>query len=138
MGIRRKSREIAVQAIYMYDVGNISLEQLLLFDWIKEKDSNVKILKFSTELIKGTIENISKIDNTINKVVNDELSLKRMGIIEKSIVRIMTYEMLFTDVPELALINEGIEISKKYGGDYSHKFINGILDGVRKDKLNNI
>jgi N utilization substance protein B len=56
-----------------------------------------------------------------------------MGFIEKAIIRVMGFEILKEkSVPELVIINEAIEIAKKYGNDYSHKFVNGILDEIRK------
>lgn len=131
MGIRRKSRELAVQALYMYELSDTDIHNLLSFEW-SDKSYNEKILIYASDLIRGTLNNIEYLDNIIGKVMKDEISIKRMGEIEKAILRVMSYEMLKKDVPKMITIDEGVEIAKKFGNEYSHKFINGILDEIRK------
>lgn len=132
MGLRRKSRELAVQALYMYDVADISIDDLISFKWM-DKQLKSKILLYASDLINGTLENLNEIDEVVKKIVDDNFTLKRMGLIEKAIIRVMGFEIINTDIPELVIINEGIEIAKKYGDDNSHKFVNGILDEIRKE-----
>ncbi|NLK46206.1 MAG: transcription antitermination factor NusB [Treponema sp.] len=132
---RRKSRIIAFQALYSWDVNNISLEELLEFAWVDEQmqkklgDDN---LAFSRMLISGTIENIEKIDGEIKAhLTNWDFSrLNRVGL---AILRISVYPLLFQqDMPSTIIIDEAIDISKEYGPDDSYKFINAILDSIRK------
>ncbi len=133
MGLRRKSREIAIQSLYMYDIAETSMSDLLSFNWI-EKKYNLKVLLYSTKLIKGSIDNIDNIDLEIKKAIENELSIKRMGIIEKAILRIAVYELLYEEIPDSIVLNEAIELSKKFGNEFSHKFVNGILDEIRRNK----
>ncbi len=116
----------------MFDIANTDMNELISYDWL-ENDYEPEVLLYATELIKGTIDNIKEIDDAVKNTIKNELSLKRMGFIEKAIIRVMGFEILKEkSVPELVIINEAIEIAKKYGNDYSHKFVNGILDEIRK------
>lgn len=131
MGIRRKARELSIQALYMYDISGTDVFDLIEFSWLEES-VNAKILVYSSELIRGTINNIKEIDEEISKSAGDELKIRRMGIVEKSILRVMCYELIINSLEKKVVINEAIELSKKYGADNSYKFINGILDGIGK------
>ncbi len=131
MGIRRKARELSIQALYMYDISQPDILDLISFNWV-EGEYNSKILMYATELIRGTVDNIDEIDTEISKSVNDELKIRRMGAIEKAILRVMCYELIIELLQKKIVINEAVELAKKYGADNSYKFVNGILDGIGK------
>jgi len=129
MGIRRKARELAIQVLFSLDFGVHNPEQA--FELICnnfDADENAK--DFSKELVLGVWENIDKIDETIRKV-SKNWRLERMSRVDKSILRLATYELLFRDdIPPKVSINEAIELGKKFGNGSSYSFINGILDSI--------
>ena len=134
MGHRRKAREFALQGLYMLEIGKATLEETVELGWIEGNISD-NIREFTITLMKGTIENIDKIDEYIKKY-SKNWQFERLSTIDKSILRIALYEMLFVqDIPTIVSINEGIELGKIFGGENSSQFINGILDAVNKSEL---
>jgi len=131
MGYRRKAREYALQMLYQYDLSRES-EYLLDGYWSgKEITENVK--EFSNNIVEGVIKNLSIIDNKISRSASN-WSIERMAAVDRNILRMATYELLFmNDIPVKVTINEAIEIAKRYGGDDSGAFVNGILDRILKD-----
>jgi N utilization substance protein B len=129
MSIRRKARELAIQVLFSLDFGVHTPEQA--FELIcKNFDANKKARNFSKELVLGVWENKDKIDKVINSV-SKNWRLDRMSRVDKSILRLATYELLFRDdIPPKVSINEAIELGKKFGNGNSYIFINGILDGI--------
>ncbi|MBR3813407.1 MAG: transcription antitermination factor NusB [Spirochaetaceae bacterium] len=132
---RRKSRIIAFQALYSWDVNNIPLEELLEFAWVDEQmqeklgDEN---LTFTRMLISGTIENIEKVDETIKAHLTN-WDFDRLNKVDLAVLRISVYPLLFQlDMPSTIIIDEAVDISKEYGSDDSFKFINAILDSIKK------
>ena len=135
MGQRRKSREYALQALYMYELRSNSDPELLKnvasFEWV-EADIPETIKNFAIDLIQGTINKITEIDDLIDKY-SKNWKFERLTIVDKSILRIAVYEMLNSDsTPPAIVIDEAIELAKIYGGDGSGQFINGILDAINK------
>jgi len=142
MGHRRKSREYALQALYMCELRSPELNGSKLdllknaesLEWI-DADIPEPIREFAINLIKGTIEKIAEIDDIIDKY-SKNWKLERLAIVDKSILRMAIYEMLNSDgTHPTIVINEAIEIAKIYGGAESGQFINGILDAVNKSYL---
>jgi len=129
MGIRRKARELAIQVLFSLDFGENNPEQA--FELICTNfNANKKAKDFSKELVLGVWENIDKIDETIRKA-SKNWRLERMSKVDRSILRLATYELLFrNDIPPKVSINEAIELGKKFGNGSSYSFINGILDAV--------
>ena len=142
MGHRRKSREYALQALYMYelratelDAGRHELlENVEALGWV-DADIPETIKTFAIDLIKGTINKITEIDELIDKY-SKNWKFERLTIVDKSILRIAICEMLNADgTPPVIIIDEAIELAKVYGGDGSGQFINGILDAINKYHL---
>ena len=135
MSKRRKAREIALQGLYQYDVGNQELGQLLSFNWLNADPDN-EIKKFAAILIENTIKNLENLDKYIEEN-SKNWDFSRIDILEKNILRFSTYSILHQkDIPVSVIINEAVDISKKFCSDDSYKFINGILDEISK-KLRN-
>ena len=131
MGIRRKARILAFQTIYSWDCNKESIEGLLDFSWKKEEQSS-EVINFAKLLAAGTVENISVIDKSIkNNIRNWEFD--RLAKVDLAILRTAVFEIVFQeDVPAGVAINEAIEIAKSFGSDDSYKFINGVLDNIRR------
>ncbi len=144
MGMRRKGRELAVQTIYSLDFSDTD-EYLGMMEWIgkyseyldyiAENSSIVQdstIYTFADDLVQKVIRNIDAVDSAIkDKAVN--WSFERIAAMDKNIMRIAVAEILFTDTPSPIIINEAIEIAKKFSSENSGKFINGILNTIAKE-----
>ncbi len=135
MGVRRKGRIIAFQTLYRYDLTKAPLEELLDFSWIdpqKVKSNKEEIFTFARLIIQGTIENIEKIDSVIQNQL-EHWDIARLSKVDLAIIRISTYALLFEkDIPPSVTIDEAIDIAKEFGSEDSYRFINGVLDGIRK------
>lgn len=145
MGIRRKGREIALQTLYALsyelhsqeDQLNYYLESYpeklrgIVADLDIKEDS--KILIFAKDLLHNIILKFPEIDEKI-KANSDNWTIENIAKVDISILRIAVYEMLFTDTPAAVIMNEAIEISKKFSSESSGKFINGILNAVSEGK----
>ena len=142
MGSRRKGRILAFQALYSWDAqysqtGDSSIpEGLLDFSWMKKDEPPEQIddemAAFSSLLVSGTVENINVIDSMIKKhLVNWELS--RLNRVDLAVLRMSVFTLMYqTDMPPSIVIDEAIGISKEFGTDDSYRFVNGILDSIRK------
>ncbi len=130
MGMRRRSREMALQALfYMDSRQNISLESFDLY--CKCFSPPEKLFPFFERLTKGVMRNFRQIDKVIEQF-SSNWKINRMSCVDRNILRMAIYEILFCeDIPEKVSINEAIDIGKKYGTEDSGAFINGILDSVR-------
>ncbi|MFH2070109.1 MAG: transcription antitermination factor NusB [Elusimicrobiota bacterium] len=127
MGIRREARETALTILYLMDVS--SLKQAEAEDVVfKDNKLPDQITGFTKILVSGTAENIKIIDDLITKQAKN-WELSRMSAIDRNILRIGTFEILKTpETPISVIINEAVEIAKKYSTSDSSKFVNGILD----------
>ena len=131
MGARRKARELALQMLYQHDLsGNTPDTIVSTFEDLQKSKPNTR--EFATRIFKGTVDNLQKIDEMIAQQA-DNWRLSRMAVVDRNIIRMCVYEFLHeADTPKLVIIDEGIEIAKKYGTQKSSQFINGILDGILK------
>lgn len=138
MGIRRKGREIAVQMLYSLDFFEKEYSEIL--DDIasrKEIKKNKKIFEFVDSILKSSIENLPEIDKKIGQH-STNFPLDKIAELDRCILRIATNEMLYTETPHAIIMDEAIEISKKYCAESSRKFINGILDAISREFKNKI
>lgn len=133
---RRKSRILAFQALFSWDMGNKNLDDLFLFPWAGDSKilSDQESLTFAKLLIAGTVEHIQEIDKLIEKHLENTWSIERINKVDLAILRISVYSLLYQkDIHPTIVINEAVDISKEFGSDDSYKFINAVLDNVRKD-----
>ena len=89
--------------------------------------------KYVKDIVNGVLENQEKIDETITKYL-DNWDLDRLGKTDRAILRLSTYEMMYYDTPKVVVINEAIELAKKYSDDKVVKLINAVLDKVRDNE----
>lgn len=131
MGARRKARELALQMLYQHDLSGNSPEAIVsTFEDLQKSKTNTR--EFATKIFKGTLEHLEKIDEMIVAQA-DNWRLSRMAVVDRNIIRMSIYEFLHEhDTPKLVIIDEAIEIAKKFGTQKSSQFINGILDGILK------
>ena len=93
-------------------------------------------IDFLSELVNGVIDNLVYIDDNISKYL-ENWSIERLGLTDQAIIRIATYELIYTSTPNLVCINEAIELSKKYSDEKVVKMINGVLDKIHHERENN-
>ncbi len=131
MGARRKARELALQMLYQHDLSGNTPEMIVsTFEDLQKSKPNTR--EFATRIFKGTVDNLQKIDEMIVQQA-DNWRLSRMAVVDRNIIRMSIYEFLHEqDTPKLVIIDEAIEIAKKFGTQKSSQFINGILDGILK------
>ncbi len=131
MPSRRKSRVVAMQMLYQIHL-NAEPVQLVIKQFWHNRDTPAVNRQFTQQLVEGTTTNLEAIDAEL-KATSNNWKLHRMPIVDLSILRLATYEILYIDEIDAATsINEAIEIAKSYSTQNSPKFINGILDNIRK------
>lgn len=132
MGSRRKAREVALQLLYQNEYNPGWIEEALGHFW-REGELEVKAIAFASELVLGTLDNLETIDRRLAGS-SDNWRLSRMAIIDRNIMRLAVYEFLFTpETPKKVVINEAIEIAKRFGTEDSTQFVNGVLDNIRRE-----
>ena len=131
MGARRKARELALQMLFQHDMsGNTPDTIISTFEELQKSKANTR--DFATKIFKGTVDHLPKIDEMITAQA-DNWRLSRMAVVDRNIIRMSIYELMHeSDTPRLVVIDEAIEIGKKFGTQKSSQFINGILDGILK------
>jgi N utilization substance protein B len=118
----------------MYDTVHAPMNRILSLDWVEEEVSD-ETKSYFEEIVKGTVDSLDEIDALIKKHSRN-WSFERIAAVDKSILRLSVYAMLHdTEVPPVISINEGIELGKKFGGENSGHFINGILDAINRHDI---
>ena len=132
MGKRRLSRELALKFLYQFELTGGELdEQIKLF--LKQNSSKDDAENFMRSLVFSLLDKVKEIDEVIQKY-SDHWVLDRMTVIDRNILRMGVCELLFDfSTPPKVVINEAIDIAKKYGNEDSPEFINGVLDKVFKE-----
>ncbi|HEY8965480.1 MAG TPA: transcription antitermination factor NusB [Candidatus Methylacidiphilales bacterium] len=135
MSLRRIGRECAVQFLYQHhvDAGTSHEKALELFWSLREVEGPTR--EFAETIIRGVYANLPKVDEKI-KAYAENWDFERIAAVDLAILRVAGYEMLCRDdIPPVVSINEAIEIAKRFSSEESGRFVNGILDRVRKDLL---
>ncbi|MEW6671563.1 MAG: transcription antitermination factor NusB [Thermodesulfobacteriota bacterium] len=136
MGNRRRARELAMQALFYMDMRQKSSPEMLEL-YCQYFVPSPKNVPFFMELVRGVMDHKPQIDSIIERFSNN-WKLSRMSCVDRNIMRIAVYEMLFCrDIPPKVSINEAIDVGKKFGTEESGAFINGILDSIRAALDNN-
>lgn len=129
---RRKGRVLAFQGLYSWDVGKNPLEEILSFTWSEAKDEEAEA--FAGLVISGTVEHIEEIDAKIESHLSASWTMERVNKVTLAIMRMSVYELMYQPACDKKIvIDEAVEIAKKYGEDGSFKFINAVLDNVSKE-----
>jgi N utilization substance protein B len=126
---RTRARELAMQGLYQLDVqGDDALEPLA--DFFAENEPDDSVCRLASDWTRGTWENLAKCDELIvASTIKWELS--RLSPVDKSILRLAVYQLKFCpDIPPRVVINEAIELAKRFGSDKSPSFVNGVLDAI--------
>jgi len=128
---RRKARKLAMQALYQWHVAESPITQIEA-EFIVDNDMTKVDREYFSEVLRGVASSKSELDEYINK--HTDRITGQMTPVELAILRMGTYEFLHRiDVPYKVVINEGVELSKKFGANEAHKFVNGLLDKLAKE-----
>ncbi|MCF7729242.1 MAG: transcription antitermination factor NusB [Chthoniobacterales bacterium] len=129
MGVRHEGREAAVQFLYQRDLGGASKSSDLNDFYIFRRLSPAA-RRFCQQLTEGTLVEVIKIDDLLKKNIHN-YELGRLSAVDRNVLRLAIYEMIFSQqTPRAVIINEAINIAKKYGTEESGSFVNGILDQI--------
>ena len=133
-GTRHKAREAALQMLFAADLYKHDPAHLTEDYWNEFGDTSVdsKTREFSDKLVQGTLREIATIDDRI-RTRAEHWRIERMAIVDRNVLRLAVYEFLFEDTPHTVIINEALEIARRFSTFEATQFINGILDAVKHD-----
>jgi N utilization substance protein B len=132
MGARRRGREAALQILFAMDSTGAEIERALR-EHFAFLAASFEGREYGEELARGVSANAAAIDEMIRKV-SEHWRLERMPRVDRNILRLSAYELMFLpDVPRRVTLNEAIELAKRYGGEGSPGFVNGVLDRIASE-----
>lgn len=135
--VRRRARERALQFLFEVDLSGSRWEEVLPTFW-SIHPSRPPVRQYADELIEGTFVHMAEIDDRLAETV-DNWSLDRVAPVERNVLRIAAFELIYRgDVPAKVVINEGIDVAKKFADDRSGKFVNGVLDKLMRAVRNGL
>ncbi|MGI9103376.1 MAG: transcription antitermination factor NusB [Terriglobales bacterium] len=133
MGTRRKSRELALQMLFQLDMGKQSPEQVQRTFWTERTDIDAEARGFAEDLFRVGHERAAAIDEIIERHAQ-RWRMERMAAVDRNLLRASVAEFLgYPETPKPVIINEAIEIARKFSSPESLVFINGVLDSVAKE-----
>ncbi|MGD2245764.1 MAG: transcription antitermination factor NusB [Candidatus Aminicenantes bacterium] len=131
MGRRRKAREATIQILFQLEFNEGTLEEILNQYW-KSKKAEKEVREYSSWLVKNILKHKDDLDRIIQSK-SEHWRLSRMAVIDRNILRMAVFELIHKEnLAPAIVINEAIEVAKKYSSVQSANFINGILDAVNK------
>lgn len=129
MATRHQVRQSVISLLYALEMNEKN--ENFIDEFLNEKKIRNEQKNFTLSLYEGIIKNLDDIDKNLNPYLNEN-EIEKLGHIERAILRLGAYELLFTDTPNAIVINEAIELAKELANDNSPKFINGVLDTLVK------
>ncbi|CBG39426.1 transcription antitermination factor NusB [Helicobacter mustelae] len=130
MATRSQAREAVIGFLYAYDIGNLEIRKMAV-DILEEKKIRNKQQSFALDLFDGILKNLDLLDEQITRHLKD-WEFKKLGGMERAILRLGAYEILCCQIDKPIVINEAIELAKSYGEEMAPKLINGVLDSLKK------
>ncbi len=131
MAARHKAREYALQILYQAETTGTTAAEVVRVFWL-DQETPAEVRSFAVRLAVGTSEDLAEIDPLLRESLA-RWRLERLGIVDRSVLRLAVFEFLHeAQTPRIVVIDEAIELAKRYGGEDSGQFVNGILDALRK------
>ena len=125
---RRKARSLALQALYQWQIAGAAVYEIEA-EFVVDNDMSKVDVEYFRDLLRGVVSRAPELDEHFSALVNRPV--EKIDPIEKALLRMGIYELKYrVDVPYRVVINEAIDLAKKFGGTDGHKFVNGILDKV--------
>ncbi len=132
-GTRRKSRELALQMLFQLDMGQQTPDHVRRTFWNERKDLDDKVRGFAEELFTVAAEREKEIDEMIERNA-EHWRMERMAVVDRNVLRVGVAEFIgFPDTPRPVIINEALEIGRRFSTPESVQFINGVLDSVARE-----
>ena len=136
MPSRRRSRERALQILFSWDARRQPVEQVIgaWYETLYSEESRTRPEpdEFTTQLVEGTVEHAPEIDERISRHA-EHWRMERMPAVDRNILRLAVYEIVFGKTPAPVAIDEALELARRYSNEESVQFVNGVLDAVRRD-----
>lgn len=133
MGTRRKSREMALQMLFQSDMGKQNAEQVRKTFWSEHATASHEVRGFADDLFRVASERVEEIDRLIEKHA-EHWRMERMAAVDRNLLRASVAELLaYPETPRAVVINEALEIARKFSSPESVHFVNGVLDSVGKE-----
>jgi N utilization substance protein B len=134
---RHRAREQALQLLFQWDLRRTPVEDIVrgYYDSLlvsEETLAHPRPDEFAQDLMRGAIEDLTDIDERITRNAAN-WRMARMPVVDRNILRIAVYEMLRTDTPPAVIIDEALELARRFSGEESVHFVNGVLDAVRRE-----
>jgi N utilization substance protein B len=128
VGARRRGRELALQMLYQWDVTRRPVEEIVeSIEGLQRSGEAARA--FARELVEGAVDRVEEIDGLIAEH-SERWRIDRMSVVDRSLLRLAIYELLSKSSPPGVVINEALEIAKRFSSAESTAFLNGILDAV--------
>ncbi len=134
--LRHRAREAALQMLSQWEVGQTGIDEVVRTYWSIDRPGEAPLPPpletFAADLVRGTVAHVPEIDPLIAECA-EHWRLERMATIDRLILRLAVFEFLHAaDTPKKVVINEAIELARTYSSDDAVKFVNGILDGIKR------
>jgi transcription antitermination protein NusB len=133
VSLRTKGREYAMQMLFQWDMSQQVPSNLEAKFWKSAKAADTT-RKFANELFEGAVLNAAALDEIIGRHA-ENWKLERLAVIDRVILRLAIHELRATDTPAKVVLNEAVELAKKFSSEESAPFVNGILDAVHKSLI---
>jgi N utilization substance protein B len=131
MPSRHQGREFALQMLYQSEIGGMPMDDVVAHFWDQENVPD-EVRDFAERLALGTVGALPEIDRLLRDSI-ENWRLERLGTVDRSVLRLAAFEFLHEpETPRIVVIDEAIEVAKRFGGEESGQFVNGILDALRK------
>jgi len=129
--LRRRARERAVQFLFGLEFTEYGWQSAIEAFW-EANPARRAAVEYAERLIQGVVDHRAELDTSIESVL-EQWSLRRLGRIERNVIRVALYEMRYCGVPAKVAINEAIELARAYGPDEAPAFVNGVLDRLKEN-----
>ncbi|MEE8349910.1 MAG: transcription antitermination factor NusB [Acidobacteriota bacterium] len=131
MSSRRKARELALQLLFQTDLTGATPQEIVDLFW-KVNETELETRQYAEFLFLKAFENQTQIDELIVAHAQ-HWRLERMAVVDRNVLRMAVVELLYGDTPSIVVIDQAIEIARKFSSDESPQFVNGILDSIKED-----
>ena len=129
MSRRSRSREVALQLLYEEDLNPQRSEKVSSKFLTQRLHRDEELIQFARELVEGVQLHADKLDELISKYTKN-WTITRIAATDRNVLRLGAYELIYTDTPGPVVLNEAVELSKRFGGKQSAGFVNGVLDQI--------
>lgn len=127
---RRKARELALQILFQEDLTRSDSGEVKVVS--RSTEAAPAVREYAEELFKCAVENGARIEDLIRRFTK-HWRLERIAAVDRNVLRLAIAEFLFTETPNVVVIDEAVEVARKYGSEKSPEFVNGVLDAIRRE-----